>query len=208
MNRSDAGKLGAAKSKETWAKKVEKAREEYLLNPTLCNFCSNPLTYERKRDKFCNRSCSAKYNNLGVRRHPLKESLPCIYCGEPLPKQRTKFCSNDCLKANRASQVKEEITKEANAKEKVLVSPRAIRAHLIETLGAKCQRCGWCEVNPTSGKVPIELEHIDGNSQNNHISNLTLLCPNCHSLTSTYKALNKGNGRHSRRQRYKEGKSF
>lgn len=41
----------------------------------------------------------------------------------------------------------------------------------------------------------MELEHIDGNSENNDLSNLTLLCPNCHSLTSTYKGRNIGNGR-------------
>ena len=67
--------------------------------------------------------------------------------------------------------------------------------------------CGWCRVHPVTGKVPIELEHIDGNSLNNSPDNVKLLCPNCHSLTSTYKALNMGKGRHSRRQRYQEGKS-
>ena len=68
--------------------------------------------------------------------------------------------------------------------------------------------CGWCEINKYSGNVPIELEHIDGNSENNSLENLKLLCPNCHSLTPTYKALNTGNGRHSRRKRYEEGKSY
>lgn len=40
------------------------------------------------------------------------------------------------------------------------------------------------------------------------INNLILLCPNCHSLTPTYKALNKGNGRHNRMKRYNDGKSY
>jgi predicted HNH restriction endonuclease len=69
-------------------------------------------------------------------------------------------------------------------------------------------QCGWDKINLHTNKVPIELEHIDGNSTNNELSNLKLLCPNCHSLTSTYKALNKGNGRHKRMERYKEGKSY
>ena len=59
-----------------------------------------------------------------------------------------------------------------------------------------------------SKKIPIELEHIDGNSENNNLSNLKLLCPNCHSLTSTYRFLNVGNGRYKRKQRYHDGKSF
>lgn len=41
-----------------------------------------------------------------------------------------------------------------------------------------------------TGKVPLEIHHIDGNYLNNNISNLQVLCPNCHSLTSNYKALN------------------
>ena len=52
------------------------------------------------------------------------------------------------------------------------------------------------------------VEHVDGNSANHGEDNLKLLCPNCDSLTSTYKALNRGNGRFKRRDRYKDGKSF
>jgi 5-methylcytosine-specific restriction endonuclease McrA len=54
----------------------------------------------------------------------------------------------------------------------------------------------------------LELEHKDGNSDNNIEDNLELLCPNCHSQSPTYKAKNVGNGRHYRRQLYAKGKSF
>ncbi len=46
-----------------------------------------------------------------------------------------------------------------------------------------------------TGRIPVEIEHIDGDWTNNLPSNLTLLCPNCHSLTPTYRALNRGRGR-------------
>ena len=52
--------------------------------------------------------------------------------------------------------------------------------------------CGWSKVNPFTKKIPIELEHIDGNSENNSLDNLKLLCPACHSLTATYKGANMG----------------
>ncbi len=35
---------------------------------------------------------------------------------------------------------------------------------------------------------------MDGDWRNNAAHNLTLLCPSCHSLTPTYRALNRGNG--------------
>ncbi len=44
-------------------------------------------------------------------------------------------------------------------------------------------------------KWDLEIDHIDGNSDNNSEENLRLVCPNCHSLTSTYRGTNRGNGR-------------
>jgi 5-methylcytosine-specific restriction endonuclease McrA len=79
---------------------------------------------------------------------------------------------------------------------------------LIRKHGAQCMLCNWNTPNIVTNKCPIELDHIDGNSNNNSLSNLRLLCPNCHSIQPTYKSLNKGNGRHSRMNRYKAGKSY
>ena len=60
--------------------------------------------------------------------------------------------------------------------------------------------CDWCEVHPITGNIPIQLNHIDGDSDNNKLNNLELLCPNCHSLTFNYGNLNKGNGRNERKR--------
>jgi 5-methylcytosine-specific restriction endonuclease McrA len=69
-------------------------------------------------------------------------------------------------------------------------------------------RCGWDEIHPITNKVPIQLDHIDGNSENNSLQNLRLLCPNCHSLTPTFGILNKGNGREWRRLKRKNKTVF
>lgn len=83
-----------------------------------------------------------------------------------------------------------------------------IRRYLMETAGFKCSVCGWGEVNPRTGLVPLHVDHIDGNAQNNRPENLRLLCPNDHALTETYGAVNKGNGRPGRRARYLKGVRF
>ena len=59
-----------------------------------------------------------------------------------------------------------------------------VRAYnLIEE---KCKECGISK--EWNGKpITIELDHIDGNSHNNLLSNLRWLCPNCHSQTPTFK---------------------
>jgi hypothetical protein len=74
-----------------------------------------------------------------------------------------------------------------------------LRKYLIRKYGERCCRCGWKEKHPTTGRIPVEVEHIDGDWRNNQPENLTLLCPNCHSLTPTFRALNKGRGRPMRR---------
>lgn len=59
---------------------------------------------------------------------------------------------------------------------------------LILERGHKCQKCGlsdWLEQ-----PITLELEHIDGDHKNNVKENLLILCPNCHSQTSTWKGKN------------------
>lgn len=73
--------------------------------------------------------------------------------------------------------------------------PDRIRTYLFKKYNNRCSKCGWSEINPFTNKIPLEVEHIDGNYKNNRPENLTLLCPNCHSLTETYRGRNKGKGR-------------
>ena len=75
--------------------------------------------------------------------------------------------------------------------------PKWVRRHLAEKYGNKCSVCSIDKHN----KLPIvlEVDHIDGNHNNNIVKNLRLICPNCHSQTPTYKNRNKGNGRPARR---------
>lgn len=49
----------------------------------------------------------------------------------------------------------------------------------------KCENCGLSEWMGVG--IPLELDHIDGDNQNNNINNLKILCPNCHSLTPTFR---------------------
>lgn len=125
----------------------------------------------------------------------------CEYCSYELNQQK-KFCNNKCQVAQRKAIIYKSIEDGA----KVIASQ--LRKYMIYKYGAKCMECGWEKLHPISKTCPVELEHIDGNSENNSLSNLKLLCPSCHSLTLTYKNRNRGHGRHSRRERYHKGLSY
>lgn len=72
------------------------------------------------------------------------------------------------------------------------INSHRLRIKLIQEslLDAKCNHCG---LDQWMGKpIPLELDHIDGNHYNNNLSNLQLLCPNCHAQTPTHAGKNKG----------------
>lgn len=63
---------------------------------------------------------------------------------------------------------------------------RLLKEGIFKPVCSSCLNETWMNV-----PIPLELEHKDGNHNNNHLSNLCLLCPNCHALTSTYRGKNK-----------------
>lgn len=52
-----------------------------------------------------------------------------------------------------------------------------------------CELCGWSE-KAKDGRIPVELDHINGQPTDNRLENLRVLCPNCHSLQATHRGRN------------------
>ena len=77
-----------------------------------------------------------------------------------------------------------------------------VRRYILERDGHKCVLCGWSQKNPFTGTWPLVVDHIDGNSERTIPDNLRTLCPNCDSLTPTYKGANRGRGRAARRKQH------
>lgn len=160
----------------------------------LCVKCEKnfeSLTSENR--KFCSSSCSATFFNL---RRTITKLANCLNCNNQVNDKRCKFCSQKCFISYR-------INKKVNTGE---ASSNTIKKFLLRTYGHHCFKCRNTQWNNIP--ITLELEHKDGNSENNSLENVELLCPNCHSQTSTYKSKNKGNGRFSRRKRYQEGLSY
>ena len=128
-------------------------------------------------------------------------TINCIYCNKVLKSSKGKYCNNICQKNYQYAKYIDDWKKgKQNGMKGQYQISNHIRKYLLEKYEYKCSKCGWNEVNPYTKVIPLEIEHIDGNYLNNNESNLTLLCPNCHSLTSTYKGANVGKGRKGRKK--------
>lgn len=118
----------------------------------------------------------------------------CVTCGKEYIKynKKLKYCSIQCeQKHHREEFIKKWLKGEIDATICGYELSNTIRKYLLEKAGYKCEKCGWSEVNEYTGKVPLQIHHIDGNCKNNTKENLQVLCPNCHALTENFGSRNK-----------------
>lgn len=197
---------------------ASKRFEKPLVN---CKQCGNSISKNFDKKNFCNHSCAAKFNNKGIVRNPygnggfiegissgrgnnsgglaaeVKEPLCCSHCETILKSQSKKFCSSKCrglyLK-NKNIKAWLEDDSIHNGKDNL---PHHIRDYLLAEAGYRCtvSSCGWGEVNQFTGRVPLEVDHVDGDAHNNSKDNLRVVCPQCHALSPFHRALNRKSSR-------------
>ena len=85
-------------------------------------------------------------------------------------------------------QTNEELFVQNSTVDRITIRRRILKDILIEY---KCNGKGCCIQREWLGnKISLQLEHINGNGQDNRLENLEFLCPNCHSITKTWGARN------------------
>lgn len=152
----------------------------------VCLHCGETFQPKYSEQKFCSQHCSGVVNSTGIRRH-----------GNPPTKKygtREEYYSARRLEAQKKALERLENGEFTDGQRGTL------RKYLIQLRGYKC--C-ICHLEEWMGEpIPLVLDHIDGNSDNNFPDNLRLVCANCDRQLPTSKGGNRGNGRKSRRERY------
>ncbi len=138
-----------------------------------CDICNTIKTKQVRQIKYqtCSQACTEvlKGNRLKVN---------CAHCNKEFYRPKSKvegtrsglsFCDRAC--------------KEAAQKYNPLIQPEhygtgnEYRNKALNHYGAKCNKCGY-----NDNIKALDVHHIDKNRQNNELSNLEVLCCNCHAL--------------------------
>ena len=189
LNQIERSKMGGLAMGKILNKQKKERTKKYNKNPKICkrSKCNNPISYEKQNKvSFCSHSCATSFNNKG---RP-KITKICENCNNLT--KRDKFCSQECYIDFKFKRNKRLFYLG------LLSNPPKLRKTMIKIFGNKCWICKlekWLDKN-----IPINVDHIDGHSENNNPENLRLLCLNCHGQTPTFGSKNMGNGRKSRRK--------
>lgn len=142
------------------------------------------------KKKFCNRSCSASFNNIGNTRHGTP-AISCKGCGAKTnARNKTGYCS---IKCRQDHEIVRWLAGELDGSWKY-THAAYVRRYLEQKTNGCCEQCGFNKTREDGSSI-LQVDHIDGNWENNRPDNVRLLCPNCHCLTPTWGAGNMGKGR-------------
>lgn len=195
--------------------------KKYYENPKLCLKCGQPIEYKYRNNTFCGSSCAAKYNNIRKvykktysTKHKTDRGVYRVYttthicqgCNKEFVSNkatRRKFCTRQCQTRFQQNQAKENYLKKLSLGEHVCKT--TIRRLVMEKHNNTCQECGQKDIW-NNKPLSLQVHHIDGNSDNNNLDNLLLLCPNCHSQTDTW-GRNNTRPDNSRKQYYLKQKT-
>jgi hypothetical protein len=130
-----------------------------------CKICQKEFSVIRTRKdiaRYCSRRCYYKAMHLKG-----SVQVKCRHCEKQFlaaPSQKRIYCSRRCINKSKAGIWK--------------ATYNTVRRRMIKSGQVlHCERCGFSEFPDILG-----IHHKDRNRHNNALSNLEVLCPNCHSI--------------------------
>lgn len=152
-----------------------------------CKKCNNDFTPQKGLKSYCSLSCrnSRTWSEEDKKKKSIsaKNSLKVKQAN----KEKAKNIDWDSISNKLSNLYKDKIMNEKFEN----LSFERLRKRVIYEQDEKCNNCGVSEW--FGKKLSLELDHIDGDNSNNNRKNLEALCPNCHSITDTWRGRNKKN---------------
>jgi 5-methylcytosine-specific restriction endonuclease McrA len=149
-----------------------------------CKKCKTKFEPAKGLTNFCSLSC--RNSRSWSDSDKLKKSIAA---------KNSEKVKNLCKNRPENFWVKIGETRKQNHKQKILESEysklsfQSLRFRILYEQEERCNNCGLTDW--MGQPLVLELEHKDGNHSNNSRENLEMLCPNCHSLTETWRGRNK-----------------
>jgi hypothetical protein len=182
-----------------------------------CENCLNEHDGSIGSGRFCSIKCSRSFstkNSRLQRNKKISESLKgkkpnkdceklfkCEFCGK-LYAKKTSLGGHASRCLSSPTFIKALTNREKQKEDLLILDYEVIpgslkREKIFRDQQGKCNHCGLDEW--LGQKITLELEHKDGDHYNDNRSNVELLCPNCHSLTHTWRGRNKNAGKSGKR---------
>ena len=141
---------------------------------------------------YCSQSCAAIVNNRRfIKRHKQdRGTYKCLSCHKEQPKRSNtmnKYCNNRCQMDHRRA-IRDKRIEQNQHMGTSVGHKRQLINYFKDKKKWNCSQCGI-----TSDQAGMELHHIDGDRSHNRLSNVAVLCRNCHGRTNNYKRTNKRN---------------
>lgn len=143
-----------------------------------CESCSTPHDGTYGSGRFCSSKCARGFATKG-KRQEINERVAKTLTGRPTGRTISPDHKAKLRAAHRdhyASIPFDELGKEAKR---------------LRVIADQDSKCNGCDLSEWRGQpLVLELEHKDGDNRNDARDNLECLCPNCHSLTPTWRGRN------------------
>jgi hypothetical protein len=172
-----------------------------------CEKCNKEHDGSYGSGRFCNSVCARSFSTANVDKKKTKE-IDCGKCGRPIVVNirapyftKCSICNPPLARKTpqqrvRSTKVQKWKRKKGQSRKEFILS-LSYEELTFETLRERIlieqnNKCSKCNNDSWMGEpLVLELEHKDGNNKNDSRSNIEMLCPNCHSLTKTWRGRNK-----------------
>ena len=168
-----------------------------------CELCNKKIDGSFGSGRFCDRSCSNSFSSR-IRR---KERNDKISLALQHVQHFCKICNKDSSPRNGGTSRYCSEHKGLHGRDILfedIKSDETKKKRLIKEYGHRCEICKlteWMEE-----RIPLVMDHINGDSDDSSRENLRIICHNCHAQTDTFGGKNKGKYK-TRRSKFRKDRS-